>query len=362
MGHGNMDVTTSVFPVNRRTLKGWVTKKELISRWLPIVEKLNGPSVKRAIPIEHAYKYSAPDARYARKYISLGKYRKRIQVDEKQMRFSIVKSGFNTRMDIVAAKTKKSLLVKREARRVRAIRGPKLYLEIRESIENEVKNSWKKGIPITRPGIYRYLRLQYQNGDFYEKFLSKIESADKLCNFVTRTLQYFDFCVRKSTVSQCIPRNWRELAIAGALRTRNRFRNEDVQVVIAADETFMRFHEAASTVVAPRGAKRVGTAIKSNEKEGCTLMVSMEMTSSQLLPPFVIFKGQFGKTLMKKWQHYSRSSVLFTSNHWMTSETNILYLQYLIGLFKGRKIGLIYDNAPSHVSAEVMGWITSYNI
>ena len=90
-------------------------------------------------------------------------------------------------------------------------------------------------------------------------------------------------------------------------------------------------------------------------------MVSMEMISSQLLPPFVIFKGQFGKTLMKKWQKYSRSTVLFTSNHWMTSQTNILYLRYLIGLFKGRKIGLIYDNAPSHVSKEVKDWINSYN-
>ena len=64
----------------------------------------------------------------------------------------------------------------------------------------------------------------------------------------------------------------------------------------------------------------------------------------------MIFKGQFGKTLMKKWQSYSRRSILFTSNHWMTAETNILYLQYLIGLIKGRKIGLIYVNAPSHVS------------
>ena len=134
-----------------------------------------------------------------------------------------------------------------------------------------------------------------------------------------------------------------------------------MQIVIAANETFLRFHEASSTVVAPKGAKRVGTAIKSNEKEGCTVMVSMEMISSQLLPPFIIFKGQFGKTFMKKWQNYSKSSILFTSNHWITAKTNILYLQYLIGLFKGRKIGLIYDNAPSHVSTEVMDWITSYN-
>ena len=45
----------------------------------------------------------------------------------------------------------------------------------------------------------------------------------------------------------------------------------------------------------------------------------------------------------------------------MTAETNILYLQYLVGLFEGRKIGLVFDNAPSHVSAEVMDWINLYN-
>ena len=45
----------------------------------------------------------------------------------------------------------------------------------------------------------------------------------------------------------------------------------------------------------------------------------------------------------------------------MTAETNVLYLQCVIGLFKGRKIGLVCDNAPSHVSAEVMDWITSCN-
>ena len=50
-----------------------------------------------------------------------------------------------------------------------------------------------------------------------------------------------------------------------------------MQVVIAADETFLRFHESSSSVVACKGAKRVGTAIKCNEKEGCTVMVSMEM-------------------------------------------------------------------------------------
>ena len=361
MGYQSLSLTATIFGVKQTTLKGWLAKKHLISRWLPIVEKLDGLSVKQAIPTKHAHKFDAPDSRYAVKYLPLAPYRKRLQEDANQLKLSVVKSGFDTRLGIVAAKKEDAILVKRNARRVRGIRGPKKYLDIRNSIEKEVKEKWKSGVPITRPGIYKHLKSQFNEGDFHDNFLSKVEQADKLSNFVTRTLQYFGFCVRKSTVSQSIPRNWRELAIAGALRIRSRFKEEDVQVVIAADETFLRFHEASSTVVAPKGSKRVGTAIKSNEKEGCTVMVSMEMISSQLLPPLIIFKGQFGKTLMKKWQNYSKSSVLFTSNHWMTGETNILYLQYLIGLFKGRKIGLIYDNAPSHVSTEVMDWIASYN-
>jgi len=45
----------------------------------------------------------------------------------------------------------------------------------------------------------------------------------------------------------------------------------------------------------------------------------------------------------------------------MTSETNILYFKYLRELFSGRKIRLIYDNAPSHVSSKVTCWIEQYN-
>jgi len=74
-----------------------------------------------------------------------------------------------------------------------------------------------------------------------------------------------------------------------------------------------------------------------------------------------MFKSKFGKTLMKNWQKYSDSTVLFTSNHWMTAETNILYSKYLKGLFPGQKIGLIYDHALSHVSGEVKAWIQSHN-
>ena len=118
---------------------------------------------------------------------------------------------------------------------------------------------------------------------------------------------------------------------------------------MAADETFIRFHERNSRILVPSGEKRVGSAAKFNEKEGCTLMVTMDLLSSSLLRPFIIFTGKFGKNLMKQWQGYKDSIVLFTSNHWMTAETNVLYLRYIADLYKGRgmRVGLVYDHAPT---------------
>ena len=73
------------------------------------MEKLNGLSVKQAIPSKHAHKFGALDSWYAVKYLPLALYRKQVQEDTKQMKLSIVKSGFDTRMDIVAAKMEKAV-------------------------------------------------------------------------------------------------------------------------------------------------------------------------------------------------------------------------------------------------------------
>jgi hypothetical protein len=163
--------------------------------------------------------------------------------------------------------------------------------------------------------------------------------------------------------SQKIPNDWRIKTEAGAKRIRENFKKLDVDIIISSDETFLKFHETTSKVLAPVGAKRIGKAYKiKNDKMGCTVMVSMEMYGSCLLPPFIIFTGVFGKTLMQRWNSYTKSTVLFTANHWMTAETNVLYLQYLLQLYPQKRIGLIYDHAPSHVCNEVKAWVIAYNL
>lgn len=75
---------------------------------------------------------------------------------------------------------------------------------------------------------------------------------------------------------------WRALAENRALRCRQLFEGENVQVVLAADETFLKFHESDQNLIVPVGVKRVGVASNKDIKNGCKVMVTMEMASSQL--------------------------------------------------------------------------------
>ena len=71
--------------------------------------------------------------------------------------------------------------------------------------------------------------------------------------------------------------------------------------------------------------------------------------------------GESGKNLMKQFQSHTKSTVVFTPSHWMTTGMMILYFKQLKGLFPGKKIGVIYDYAPSHYSAEILEWINEEN-
>jgi len=64
---------------------------------------------------------------------------------------------------------------------------------------------------------------------------------------------------------------------------------------------------------------------------------------------------------MTEWQSYTNSTVLFTKTHWMTEETAILYLQFIVKLFPEKIIGLVWDKAPSHVADLVKSHVEEHN-
>jgi hypothetical protein len=110
---------------------------------------------------------------------------------------------------------------------------------------------------------------------FYRQYLDPAKSSAKnqLTNFIQRVISRAGYALRKKTVSQKVPADWRAQAEKGADEIRNELRECDV--IVNADQTFINFFPEADYVVAPRGAKRVGTVVSSNEKAGCTLMVTV---------------------------------------------------------------------------------------
>ena len=93
------------------------------------------------------------------------------------------------------------------------------------------------------------------------------------------------FCFTKN------PPNWKELGIAGACRVRKLFKEEDVDVVLSVDETFLRFHECTNKVLAPIVVNGVGVALSVNEKNGFSVMITVDMCANIALPPFIVFTG-----------------------------------------------------------------------
>ena len=170
------------------------------------------------------------------------------------------------------------------------------------------------------------------------------------------------FSIRKISISQSVPVDWRSKAEENTARIRATFLKEDVDVVINADETFLLFHPFGQRLIAPTGVKRVGSVVQvDNEKWGATVMIACEYRTSCILPPMIIFTGVYGAKLMKHWADFDRAKVLFNESHWMTSNAAIIYISFLLNMFKGKKIGLIWDKHTSHYSNEVLEFIKKCN-
>ena len=70
--------------------------------------------------------------------------------------------------------------------------------------------------------------------------------------FLNRSLEYSQFTNRLSSVSQKKSPNWKQLSIDGAHRVRKLFEEEDVDVVLSADDFFLRFRKTTKMVLASK--------------------------------------------------------------------------------------------------------------
>ncbi len=133
--------------------------------------------------------------------------------------------------------------------------------------------------------------------------------CNSLQKFIARTLKRNKWSVRKITISQSIPVDWRTKSEENAARIRDKFSAENVDVVVNADETFLLFHPFGEKVIAPTGMKRVGSAVQvDNEKFGATVLIACEYRTSSILPPMIIFTGVYCAKLMTERASYQKGN------------------------------------------------------
>jgi len=56
---------------------------------------------------------------------------------------------------------------------------------------------------------------------------------------------------------------------------------------------------------------------------------------------------------------FDPAKVIFNESHWMTANAEIFYVSYLMSMFEGKKIGLIWDKHTSHYCTEVLDSLLS---
>jgi hypothetical protein len=336
-------------------------------KWIHLVEHLTFESALNAVPEQHRCLYeSILEPPYPP--LDLKAFTKKVE----KMRCPVAlfhKSSKGTAQNSAAFARKQgdqAVFIRCSTKRIHVVPTagkPLRHLMPNSFVAETVKSRWNQGLAITKTELRMMVLKEFSSDAKFMKVYGKIDGAGlgKLSTFITRAVKYAGFSDRESTISQKVPSKWRELAEAGAQRVRETFQKAEVDVVVAADETFIRFHEEDSRVLAPVGEKRIGKAVTCDGKSGCTVLPTMDMLSSQLLPPLIIFNGVFGGRLMTEWQPYTNSFVLFTENHWMTTQTMVLYFKWLMSFYKGKTIGVIIDHAPSHTNDALMNWVEDLN-
>lgn len=366
LGKQSYENTQRMFDVKFKTLEGWLSKTSFVEKWHQIVKDFNFDDVVKQLP-DKTYSSFILKMDISQKYKEL---RIPVSVPVPQKPLVTKNSNFlKSHQSLYAAcKTSgsSSRYLKTTDKRIRSNSKTIKHLFPQQIVEEAVQTRWNTGIPVTVSDLIHQVinacekeKIKDTNCAQWLDIYGK--NNTKRTVWLHRAISKIGFSVRKATISQKVPENWRQLAEDGARRVRHKFKMEDVDVVLGGDETFIRFHEAVDKVIAPTGVKRVGSSIKTDDKSGCTVLPTMDMTYCRLLPPLVIFSGVFCSRLMHQWRQYNNSFVLFTPSHWMTSETFVLYLKWIMMHYPGKKIGLIVDYAPSHFNSENSDWLQKLN-
>lgn len=125
-------------------------------------------------------------------------------------------------------------------------------------------------------------------------------------------------------------------------------------------------------MIAPIGTKRIGGKVQADTKAGFTFMVTVNMLSSEIVAPFVVYNGTKlidtqhpERTLAHKYKDWRGSApgrtahMAFQKKHWFDKYITIEYLDFILDVvYPGLKVGISWDMAPAHTDAIVGAYRT----
>jgi hypothetical protein len=355
LGNQRADVYNAVFSetATLKTLLGWLRSVH-VAKWLAIAKELTAGEIIEALPKAARHLFAGADLAAKLPQSVILRYERKQSMGGQQNSELVFNSGgsLSVQRRRSAAKAAGAVYVTNGMRRIASgstTLGRKVKYPIAEAyVSDFIVRRWDRGDPASREQVLTAIRREYATDG--SDFSALVASSERLRKWLTRLLVRMEFAERAYSIAQKVPDGWRDLAFADAAH---------IQTVVAMDETFVTYHTPATELIVPKGTNRVGSVLSiDNEKRGITLALGIDLQASRLLPPFVIDKGKFGSTLMKQWNNYSRSAVIFNETHWMTQYTFIIWLSYLMMLYPLlTRIGVIVDRSRTHFGPMIDEWL-----
>lgn len=388
--NGSAGDAARVIGVSRTTFLGWVTKsgKVKVENWLHLVEELTWGAARKILDfvlfsdipddsripdgVLQPYRQFAPDARVLSCFSSMGGAARAAMARRHPSKFTAISK---------IRKTIHRLATVGEGNRYLG----RKYDEASLFVSNLVNSRWHGGDPVCMTEVQDLVADHFEKPDvrkhgdneaFWKHHLCEdtVNSRQHLHSFVKRVLKRCNFTTRCHTVSQKVPSDWEAQARQAANDIRTAAIEAKADVILNADQTFLNYFPETKKAIAPIGAKRVGTKVKANVKQGCTLMVTANYTNGLLANPFIVMTGKTGQSLDKQFSDWETRDVgntchvAFQKKHWFNADITIRYLKWLKDQFADKKIFLIWDHAPAHScqrtqqfldQAENEGWLVT---
>ena len=294
LGNGDRKETSERFGVKYSTLKGWLTKKEHRRIWVPMLKIM--PFEEFGLFTEKQIK---PDA----------------VVDVSSFSVPttgpmVVFQGFNNESGrSLSEKAKKSqsvVFLGTNTRRLKMTLNYGKHEEAEKLLLDNVVKGLETGMPMMKAQAKTLLKNTFGSqpeSSFYKAYLdpSKSWGENQMMQWMTRVLKKNGYSVRKSTVSQELPKEYRAIAEEWKDRLQLTLQELDPDVILNADETFLEFNQGGEEVLAVVGSKRVRKGFKQKvSKECCTLMVTVEKLTGRILEPTFVMTGEWNGKLMKE--------------------------------------------------------------